>query len=298
MLHIDVAGIHMALECEAPLRFAPDRLSFRGFATQECTPTVNVSVRLADNTPMLPDCQYFFDCPRDRRNAESLCSWRLCRTAAGVETIVTQFDADANADVEWLRLTLSEPQLTLEVKRRRDDLEYIDPYQYPLFNIALARLLLTRSAAMVHSSVVDDGGAGYLFTAPSGTGKSTMARIWQSCGATIINDDMLAVRLIGNDAVASNIPMPYYIDTQRTASLRGIFLISQSKDNYIRPLRGTAAALRLLSNSIYHPFERSTVAMHIRTIEEITRRVPVFELGFRPDAHIVEAVRQLKLRHP
>lgn len=295
-LLIDVAGMHIALSCEPPLQFAPDRLQFRGFACQRTDNVdLNVIFRCVDgDAPMFPSGNQYFDCPRDYNNPESLCSWRIYRDSHGVETFVTQFDTQVNANVAWLRLTLSGNRATIDVCRRASDYQHIDPYQHPLFSLALSRLLLRRRATLIHSSVVDDGG-GYLFTAPSGTGKSTMAQLWQSCGAKIVNDDMLAVRVVGDEVVAGNIPMPYYIDTQRTVALKGIFLISQSTKNFIRSTSGSAAVLQLLSNTIYHPFEPVGLEQHIRTVDDIARRVPIFELGFRPDTDIVDAVRKLKL---
>ncbi len=172
----------------------------------------------------------------------------------------------------------------------------MDAYIFPLFNLMLNRTLHRRNGILVHSSVVDDGGKGYLFTAVSGTGKSTMARIWQSCGATIVNDDMIVLKTESEGIVtASNIAMPYYVSSPATVALKGIFLISQSKSNFIRPLTGAKAVLRLLSNTIYHPINKEVASRHLNIVSAIASRVPIFELGFKPDADIVDDIRNLNL---
>lgn len=169
-------------------------------------------------------------------------------------------------------------------------------FVFPLFNICLSRMLLQRRGFLIHASAVSDGGAGYLFTAVSGTGKSTMAQIWNACGASVVNDDMLAVVPSASGSYSvGNIPMPYYDSAPRSASLRAIFLISQSPSNFVRPVGGAAAVLRLLSNTISQPVDRCSASAHLANVSALTGAVPVFELGFRPDADIVELIRRLSL---
>ena len=57
------------------------------------------------------------------------------------------------------------------------------------------QLLLEHRAFQLHASVIDWQGQGILFSAPSGTGKSTQADLWQThAGATILNGDRAVIR--------------------------------------------------------------------------------------------------------
>ena len=63
------------------------------------------------------------------------------------------------------------------------------------------KLIKYYNGMMIHSSAVVVDGKAYLFSAPSGTGKSTHTAFWlKKFGdrAYILNDDKPAVRVIGN----------------------------------------------------------------------------------------------------
>ncbi len=51
---------------------------------------------------------------------------------------------------------------------------------------------------MLHASAIVVGNSAYLFSASSGTGKSTHTKLWQECfgdKAVIINDDKPVIRI-------------------------------------------------------------------------------------------------------
>ncbi len=168
--------------------------------------------------------------------------------------------------------------------------EKLDFYLFPLTNLLISRILHHQNGVMIHSSGVLDNGKGYIFTAVSGTGKSTMARLWQQKGATIINDDIIAVTTTQGIDI-HNIPMPYYHDTPRKAPLNAVFIINQSPVNYIRPLKGAKAVMLLMANCIQQFGDSSYIQKHLATISNITAHTPIHELGFKPDTEIVDMIR-------
>ena len=170
----------------------------------------------------------------------------------------------------------------------------VDPIVYPAVNIFLSRILMRRGGLLIHSSVVADrNGDGYLFTAVSGTGKSTSAHIFESEGATVINDDMLALRpsTDGVDTIAYPIPMPFYAQTPRSVALRGLFAIFQSKENVISRLRGAAAISKIMSNVVHQPFNKESAQMCLDNCIARFQNIPTFSLGFKPDKDVVALVR-------
>ena len=69
----------------------------------------------------------------------------------------------------------------------------IYPLQYPLEDLLFRSLLADRSALIVHACGVAWQGKGYLFVGSSGVGKSTTARLWNAAGASVLNDDRIAL---------------------------------------------------------------------------------------------------------
>lgn len=164
-------------------------------------------------------------------------------------------------------------------------------YVFPLFNLLLSKLLSFKNGLLIHSSTVNDGKCGALFTAVSGTGKSTMAKIWQSCGATIINDDMIVLRVFGSKVVAYNIPMLHYIDNSKQTELNAIFLLSQMPENQLKRLVGAQTVVRFMANTIHQSYSPQAVKRHLSVAEKIYDIVPIYSLGFKPDADVVQLIR-------
>ncbi len=290
---MQVAGI--SVRFIAPDNMVWTRTDYRGFAVADtCLPTL--SVRIVDLSqipePIAEKSNIFVGDCRGTEMPDH--RWEVGKLPNAQEYISVEYFTDT-LPLVWCRLTYGATEGMLEVVRRNQTINEIEPYIFPLSNILISRLLHRKGGFMIHSSVVNDGGKGYLFTAVSGTGKSTMARLWQSEGSVIVNDDMLAICTDQERITASNIPMNYYIDTPRTVALNGIFLISQSKTNFIRPISGAIAALRLASNTISQPSTQQEAIEHMQSVSNVAQRVPIFELGFKPDTDIVAHVRSLNL---
>ncbi len=167
----------------------------------------------------------------------------------------------------------------------------LDPFFHPLGILSLVEMVRSHQALIIHASAVNDGGNGYLFSAVSGTGKSTMAALWRQMGATIINDDRVIISVRDNGVELNNTPMPYYEDYSKTVALSKLFLIKQSLHNYIKPLSTIQATLGLMGNCIQHHYNKNHVEFQLGLLEQITKSYEVFELGFKPDTDIVNFVR-------
>ncbi len=178
----------------------------------------------------------------------------------------------------------------LEQKITEDTLK-IEPFFQPFGAIVLNYLTHFHDGILLHSSGVKDGNNGYVFSAVSGTGKSTMAGLWQQKGAQIINDDRLILIPNGDKIIMTNTPMPYYQDIYKESEVSAIFLLKQSPKNYIKPLPGVAGITGLMSNCIQFLYNKEMVQKHLASITNITKRCPVYEVGFKPTTEIIDIIR-------
>jgi len=166
------------------------------------------------------------------------------------------------------------------------------PLQYPLGPIILYYLTVKFDAIMIHASGISDEGIGRVFTGFSGTGKSTMADLWQKEGSEIINDDRLIIRCNGNKYVIYNTPM-FYKDVPKKASLDSIYLISHAKENIVNIIEGAAAITRILAFCIQHNFNHNFIKHHLEFLEDFCKMIKVYEVGFTPDKSIVDLIKSL-----
>ena len=141
---------------------------------------------------------------------------------------------------------------------------------------------------LFHAAVVSREGKGYMFLGPSGTGKSTHARLWLKYidGTALVNDDNPVVRLADNGSpVVYGSPWSGKTPCYRNVSypLGGIVLLSQAPYNKIHRLGGIHAYASLVA-SISGKRWDSRVADGLHATENaLASTVPVWHLECLPD---------------
>lgn len=161
--------------------------------------------------------------------------------------------------------------------------------------LGLESLLLRHEGLLLHASFIRWQGQGVLFTAPSGTGKSTQADLWaQYEQAEIINGDRAALRRIGGAWSAWGLPYAGSSGIYRNegAPLKGIIILQQASENRIsRP--APAQIIRYLYPEVsVHHWDPSFVDQVIDRLMELVAEIPVYLLECRPDREAVELVRK------
>ena len=158
------------------------------------------------------------------------------------------------------------------------------------------RMLAEHGGVVLHSSyIITQRGEALLFSAPSGTGKSTQAELWRSyAGAKVINGDRALVKA-ENGVTANGILFSGTsgISENLTAPLRAIALLRQSEKNEIRSVSGKEAFMRLLPQCSYYPDEEENLRLVTGILAEIISAVPVYDFGCVPDESAVSALSEV-----
>lgn len=284
-----IADILFKFNIISPLTIANGAEKFRGFAINN-TDNVDYPIDIIDaiSTDKINTKKNLFSA--DNSGMPIGFKWSIAQTDDNCDCITVDYDNDPTYN--WVQLILRQQDATMLVCRKEGASTAIDPFIYPLFNIMLSRIANRRGAMLIHCSLIEYNGEGYLFTAPSGTGKSTMARIWRdNIGATIINDDMLfLVPQADNTVIGYNIPMSYYIDRPKSVRLKAMHLIFQSPTNVVKHLGGAEATMRILGNSIFQSTSKEQVGRQIAIVNKICTIVNIYEVGFKPDADIIQNI--------
>ena len=157
-------------------------------------------------------------------------------------------------------------------------------------------LLLSFRVLTVHASYICYNGHGILFTAPSGTGKSTQAELWrQHRGAEVINGDKAGVRVEEGRAMVYGVPFSGTsgICKNRTLPLRAIVVLSQAPVNRAVRLPASQAVAALYPNVFadQHVVEEQQMALDC-VLDLIEAVPPVFSLACTPDVRAVEALER------
>jgi len=147
--------------------------------------------------------------------------------------------------------------------------------------------LLQHNGLMLHSSAVVVDGWAYLFSAPSGTGKSTHTGLWlQNFGerAYILNDDKPALRQEDGVWYAYGTPWSgkYDISVNARVPLAGIAIIERSADNRIEPIGGTPAIFAMMDQTV-RPADPERRSLLLENLDKLLTRVPVWKLHCNMD---------------
>lgn len=168
---------------------------------------------------------------------------------------------------------------------------------FELFDLTHA--LLSYGVLLFHCAYILTPKGAILFTAPSGTGKSTQAELWKRHrGAQIINGDRAAIRVENGKAMACGVPFSGSSDCceNMTAPILAIVGLSQAKENDIHRLTGSVAVQELLHGVYRLPEHRDDTPQIVDLAIEISKCVPVYHLSCLPDEGAVVALeRELEI---
>ena len=171
-------------------------------------------------------------------------------------------------------------------KEKYPDLDY-ESLAYMYSGWAFYRQLLSYDGLMFHSSAVELDGVAYLFSGPSGMGKSTHTRLWQQefPSARIFNDDKPALRYIDGVWYAYGTPWcgKDGININTKVPIGGICFLRQGKENKIRRLSEIEAAAAIISQTLRRFSTSEGLGVMTNLVESLVREIPVFELVNKPE---------------
>lgn len=157
--------------------------------------------------------------------------------------------------------------------------------------VGLETILLWHRTLLLHSAFICTGdGRGILFSAPSGTGKSTQAELWKRYrSAEILNGDRAGLVKRDGCWIASGLPYAGTSGIYRNASapLSAIVVLRQAQKNAIQRLHPAPAIRYLYPELTLHRWESDSVAQAMDLLSDLVASVPVFLLECRPDEEAV-----------
>lgn len=162
-----------------------------------------------------------------------------------------------------------------------------------LNSLGMEHLILEKQGVILHTSFIEYKGKAILFTAPSGTGKSTQADLWRKHrNAEIVNGDRAVIRLIDGKAYACGIPFAGSSTycKNRTLPLEAIVYLGQAPETTIEKLQGIQGFKKIWEGCTVNTWNQEDVAKALDIVQEITAKIPVYYLQCTPDKSAIEAL--------
>ena len=149
---------------------------------------------------------------------------------------------------------------------------------------------------LLHASYIDVNGEAILFTAPSGTGKSTQAALWCNLrGAELINGDRAAVTVGENGVFACGVPYSGSSPVRKnvTCPLNAVVFLSQAKETTIHRLEGMAAFRKIWEGCSVNTWDPEDMNLCARAVMNMLSHVPVYHLACTPDDSAVRILEEI-----
>lgn len=155
-------------------------------------------------------------------------------------------------------------------------------------------MLGKEDALSFHGVLMEHSGKGIILSAPSGTGKTTHARMWRELyHALIINGDRSTCGKRNGIWTGFGVPWSGTSGEQinRSVPITAMVVLEQSEENRADVLKGMEAFAAVLPNLQYPGWDAKLTNKAMELVDDFLSEIPVIRLYCRPDE---EAVRILK----
>ena len=146
-----------------------------------------------------------------------------------------------------------------------------------------------------HAAQIALGDQGILFTAPSETGKSTQASLWEEHEmARILCGDRTLVREIEKQWRGYGYPVDGSspVRSTETTKLCAVVLLEQAKENRIEKLKGIKGAAHLMPQLVIDGWSVEARQRGIELLLALQGEVPFYRLFCTPDKKAVEVLKR------
>lgn len=190
------------------------------------------------------------------------------------------YDGDEPAE-----LTIESTQADIDAEKAVGGAEgFPDAYLESLavFRKLCAYILMEKQGIIFHCSALAVDGKAYLFTAPSGTGKSTHARMWREVykdRVIMVNDDKPIIRYIDGEFYVYGTPWngKHHLDTNCRVKIDAVCHLVRGEKNFIEEIPA-GEMLGVVINQTLLPKTVTEMDKWVFLLDKFLRKVRLYRL--------------------
>lgn len=159
--------------------------------------------------------------------------------------------------------------------------------------LALERRMLTLDGLILHCAFVEYQGEAILFSAPSETGKTTQANLWERHrGAETVNGDRGLLQKMNGRWYARGWPVcgSSGVCRNKDVPIRAIVMLSQAPEDRAERLGARKAFTQVYSQTTINRWDRLANLRALELLENLVTEVPVYHLACTMNETAVEAL--------
>ncbi len=146
----------------------------------------------------------------------------------------------------------------------------------------IADFMAERNTILFHGSVIAVDQQAYLFTAKSGTGKSTHTRLWREYfkdRAVMVNDDKPLLKITDSQVIAFGTPWngKHHLGETIAVPLKAICILRRGAVNEIHQISRQQAYAMLLQQ-MHKSAKPEILAVSLGLLDRMAEQIPLYEL--------------------
>lgn len=156
----------------------------------------------------------------------------------------------------------------------------------------IANNFLDRNIILFHGSVVAVDKTGYLFTAKSGTGKSTHTKLWREYfgeRAFMVNDDKPLIKINEENVTVYGTPWngKHNLSQNTSVPLKAVCILKRSEKNHIEKIT-KSEAYPMLIQQVHRPCDASKMVKLLKLIDRFAKNVNFYKLSCNMEIEAAE----------
>ena len=156
----------------------------------------------------------------------------------------------------------------------------------------IAEKMIDYDTILFHGSVIAIDGIGYLFTAKSGTGKSTHTRLWRDLfgeRAIMVNDDKPLIKVSESGIIVYGTLWDgkHRLSTNISVPLKSVCVLERSEENRIEKVTADSV-YNMLVQQVYRPQNPQKLLKTLQLIDILSENAGLYRLGCNMDISAAE----------
>lgn len=265
---IEVAGVKMHVQSADRAFFA---VRFREYAASFPAPDMTMKTLTPEELP-----------PVEGREIAKIRNAAIYETAGGRCCAITSPSSGKTLSAQYFNSDYSNVEIQLLKSRTHPVLSLTD-WEYMYTGAMFGNRLMYMGGVVLHGSAISYRGRGVVFSAPSGTGKSTHTGLWKQAFAEdveILNDDKPAICFQKDGPYLFGTPWSGKTDLNRnrSAPLQAIVFLEQAADNSMVELPVTQKIFQLTSQIARPYYDREIGIRAMDAVQRLVESVPIYLL--------------------
>lgn len=181
----------------------------------------------------------------------------------------------------------------------RDETQTNGRYAFEYLHQIFSCAVIPRGGLVLHGALIEWNGRGFVVCAPSGTGKTTHARLWRDTQrALIVNGDRALCRCIDGVWTAGGMP---WCGTSgecvnRRVPLSALVVLTRGAENEAHAIPPLEAFQRMYLDIVAPQWDTGLLGQALDRFDRLMAAVPVVHLSCRPDTDAVDTLRRELMR--